>query len=166
MVGAVDLEMAVGALSVVHEPHRGCIGRSCSRAAVCRRMALLAQTRPRNLEHLFLVASVRIVTVCAILRHRNVFPQVRPAFFGVAAEARFIHRGREEQLVVRRAVGAVATRALHLAFAERHVREPRQLRLLLRMAVATGLDHRLRLEIASLRRRVHHRVTVGARDIA
>ena len=142
--------MAIRALSVVHEPHSGCVARFRSRAAMGRRMALLAQTRPGNLQHLFLVASMRIVAVSAVFRHGDMLPQVWPAFFCVAAEARLIHRGRKQQLVVRRPVGIVAASAFHLSFAERHVREPRKLRLLLRMAVAAGLYDSLRLERAAL----------------
>src|SRR5450759_218034 len=158
--------MTVGASPVVHEPHCRRVAWFRSRATMCRRMALLAEAGPRNLEHPFLVAAVRVVAGRAALDDRYMLPEERPALLSVATVAGFVHRAGEEHLVVRRAVGVMAARALHLPFTERHVREPRQLCLLLRVAVGTGLDHRLLFEVAALRRSAHHGVTVGTRDIA
>src|SRR5512146_1306205 len=166
MIRAVDVEVTVLAGAVVDEPHGRCVGGSSGRAAVGRGMALLAKPRPRHLEHLLFSAAVWVVAVGAVLGDRHVLPEERAALLGVAAEAGLVRRARDEHLLVRRAVRVVAARALELAFAQRHVGELRDLRLLVLVTVAARRDDRRSLQVPTLRVVVHDGVAVGARDVA
>src|ERR1041385_6482322 len=107
MVGAVQVHVTVHATLVVDEPGRRQVRRLGGGESVRRRMALLAEPRPRDPEQLFLVAAVWIVAVGAVLHDGRVLVEERPALVGVAGEAGLIHRAGEEQLVVRRAVRVV-----------------------------------------------------------
>jgi hypothetical protein len=105
-----------------------------------------------------LATSIRslFVPVCvmagrAVLEHRRVLPQERPALLGVAADAALVNRGAcLEQLHVGAAMHVVARRAAHLAFTNRHVVEPV---LLVRDVLVAGraqFDFGLRLELGLL----------------
>ena len=82
-------------------------------------MTLLAQARPRNLQQEVIVRAVRIVTVQAILGHRRVLPQERPALLGMALEASLVDGRRLQQVFAVAAVRIMAIRAHHFAFAHR-----------------------------------------------
>ena len=112
-------------------------------------MALLAQQRRLDLQHLLVVRAVGVVAVQAVLAHRRVLPQERAALLGVAGVAVLVDRGLQQHLVVGRAVRVVAARALQLALAHRHVAGAEQLGLLLQVA-ARAQDH-LRLAEQRLR---------------
>src|SRR5262245_33182782 len=83
IVRAVNLRMAVLARVRDHEP-RPWIARL---RVPAQRMALLAQARPRHVEHVFVVGAVRIVAVEAVLTHRRMVVEERPALLRVALVA-------------------------------------------------------------------------------
>ena len=117
-------------------------------------------------QHAVVVAAVRIVARGAAVHDRRVLPQERAALLGVATRAALVHRGADtQQLDVHRSVDVVAGRALHPAFADRHVIEA--LLLVRDGLVALRAGDLLGLGLHQLRpfRRVHA-VAVDALDVA
>ncbi len=88
--GAVNVEMAVNALTSANEAcvHSGDATRL--RWMRCWIVTLLAESRLGNLEQLFVRGAVRIVAVGAVLDDGRMLPEERPALLGVAAEARLV----------------------------------------------------------------------------
>ena len=84
-------------------------------------MALLAQARPRDLEHGFLHGAVRIVAVQAVLPHRSMLPKERPALLRMALVANIVDSGGSQQRLSVTAVRIMAGAARHLAFANWHM---------------------------------------------
>ena len=82
----------------------------------------LAQKRCAHLEQSRLHRTVRLVAAGAVLGHRLVFPEKRPAVFGVAAGAGFIDGVLHQLGGRRRAMRRMAGGARHLSFAHRMMR--------------------------------------------
>ena len=66
-----------------------------------------------------MVRTVRIMAAAAILGDRCVFPKVRPALLGMAAEAGVIERLPRQLPVAGFTVSAVTAAAIHLALPDR-----------------------------------------------
>src|SRR5215471_20639996 len=80
IVRAVNLRVAVLARVRDHEPRP----RIARLRVPAERVALLAQPRPRHVEHVLIVGAVRIVAVEAILAYGRVVVEERPALLRVA----------------------------------------------------------------------------------
>ena len=92
------------------------------RRVAARDVARVANPRHANLQKLRIAAAVRIVAVCAILHHRGMLPQERPAALGVAVKTVLVHRRLEELCWIRAAMRVVTTGAGYLSLSIRHVR--------------------------------------------
>ena len=169
MVAAVDGRVAVDAATRQH-PVAAVVqlrlvvdGGRVPRVVV----APLAQHRRLGDEHALVLRPVRIVTARAVVAHRSVLVQERPALLGVAADARLVQPvAGLEQLDVGRAVRVVARRALHLALGDRHVRRTAHLGGLLLMARLAQLRLRGGLELVLDRLGVVRAVARRAGEIA
>src|SRR2546425_7245529 len=128
-------------------------------------VALLAQPWLRDLQHLFVIRPVGIVTVRAALEYRRVLPEERAALFRVAGVAGVVQRDLLEQRGRARAGRVVARRARHLPLSQRHVREAHLLRLLLEVAGPARVHHVDLRELELRRDLLHDRVAIGARDV-
>ena len=148
--------MAVQAALVEGVPRHG--GIRGTRVAGCL-VALLAEERLLDLQHLLVDGAVGVVTVEAVLTDGSVLPEERPALLGVARVAVLVDRGLQDHLVVGRAVRVVAARALELALAQRHVARPEELGLLLQVAARAQIHLRL------LEKRLRH-LALGVRIVA
>ncbi len=134
-----------------------------------RDVASLAEHRHPHGQHAVVRRAVRIVARRAVLPHRRVLPQHRPAHLGVTAGAALGHRAAHlERLdVADRPVRVVARRARHLALAHRHVGDGAfglgDLR-----PVARGAQRGLRRldELAFQRLRAVHAVARAAGEVA
>src|SRR5215510_608026 len=91
-------------------------------------VALLAQARPRHLQHEVVHRAVRIVAIRAVLTHRRVLEQERTALLGMALVASVVGRCVAQQGLRVAAMGVMAVGAGHLAFAQRHVSVAQDLR--------------------------------------
>src|SRR4051812_22224734 len=87
-------------------------------------MTALAQERELADQHPLVVGTMRVMTRDAALRDRRVLPQVRSALVRMTRLAALIdRRSGLQQPDVAAAMRVVARRALHRAFAYRHVAE-------------------------------------------
>ncbi len=103
------------------------------------RVALLAKEGRPLREEPGMVASVRLMTQRAVLRHRGVLPEIRPALFGVAGETGVVERATDKGEVGRGAMRVVAVAAGH-AIQPQGVRIRQEtLRALPRVAAHAGL---------------------------
>src|SRR5581483_354696 len=162
VVRPVDVDVAVAARAAEHELQRAGIRPVRPGRMPGLHVALLAQARPRELEHLVVVAAVGVVAVQAALRHRGVLPEERPALLGMAGVAGLVDRVLLEERRGDRAVRVVARRAGHLPLAERHVGGLELGRPLLDVALPAGLDLGRQPELRLGRDVPHHLVAVGA----
>ncbi len=109
----------------------------------------LAEEGRAHLEQRRLRGTVRLVTVAAVLRHRLMLPQERPAVFGMAARAGFIdgvlHQLRRRRRTMRRMTGGAG----HLAFPQGMMRRLEQIGVLGLMTGGADFD---------LTRRGQHRI--------
>ena len=130
-------------------------------------VAPLAEHRELRDEHAIVVGPVRVVAGVAGLAHRRVVPEIGPALLGVAADARLVDPVADlEHPDVGRSVRVVARRAVHLAFAQRHVARPLKLGDLGLVARRAGLHHRRRLELRLLGLGRMNAVARHARQVA
>src|SRR5262245_34896270 len=102
-------------------------------------VALLAQTRPRDLQQEVVDRAVRIVAVQAALAHRGMLPQERAALLRMASVAIVIDGGLVQKSFCVGPMRIVAARARHLAFANRHVRRAPDFRALVLVTLETGV---------------------------
>ena len=104
-----------------------------------RHMALLTQKRRALGQQIPMDRTVRFVAKAAILANRLVFPQERPALFGVTAKARVI--GGERVQIGRSwtPMRIVAIRAGKLSLSDRMTEGSMQFDLLAAVTVQTGL---------------------------
>src|SRR3990170_1140659 len=166
VIGAVDDRVAVVARPPDHEFLGAAVPAVRSRRVLGLRVALLAEPRPRQLQHRLVVRAVGIVAVRAALDHRLVAPEKGTPLLRVAGEARVVHRRLLEQGGRDGPVRVVARGAGHLALAHRHVRAPHRLGSLLEVAGAAGLDLGGLGELALRRGVLHQLVAVGAGHVA
>ena len=103
-------------------------------------VAALAKKRLSHRQHPVLSGAVGIMTGSAVLADRLMFPEKRPAFFGMAGRAGLIDGAAGQHPGGRRAVGVMAIIAGHQAFSYRVVAAPIKLRSLFEM---TGKTNRL-----------------------
>ena len=82
-------------------------------------MALLTEQRWPLSQHGRVVTAVGVVTQSTVFAHRGVFPQYRPAFFGVAGVAGIVDAGFGQLKFIQTAVGIVTIRARHLTKPQR-----------------------------------------------
>src|SRR5262249_52354940 len=115
-------------------------------------------------EELVVVGAVRLVAREAVLTHRRVLPQERPALLRVAREAEVVDRLGRDHLRLRAVVRVVAARAAELPFAHPVVRDPLPLPTDRRMAREARLLLGRRLELGFDGLRVVHAVTRRARE--
>ena len=101
VVRSVNVDVAVGATFVVGEADSCGIGGSRNGTTMPSRVALLAETRTRELEHLLLVAAVGVVAVGAALRDWDVLPEERATLLLVTLVARFADRRLDQELFIR-----------------------------------------------------------------
>ena len=106
------------------------------------------------------------MTVVAVLAHRGVFEQERPALFGVTLVASVVDRIRPQQRFGVAAVRIVAIRAHKLAFAHRHMRRAEHLRAPVLVALEAGVRLECGLELELARHGLHDRVAIGAHQAA
>src|SRR6516162_2619315 len=129
-------------------------------------VALLAQTRPRDLQQEVVDRAVRIVAVEAALAHRSMFPQERAALLRVALVAIVVNGGLVQKSLAVGPMRIVAGRARHLAFANRHVRRAPDFRALVLVTLETRV-HLGQLGQLELGRHVgHDGVAIGAGEPA
>src|SRR5689334_6104935 len=88
MIGAVHFRVAV--LTGLADR---LLRQRTRRQAVTEPVAFGAEPRPRDLEQIFVHGAVRLVTAVAVLAHRGVLEQERPAFLGVALVTSIIDGG-------------------------------------------------------------------------
>lgn len=132
----------------------------------CLDVARLAEPRLGQLQHHFVIAAVGAMAVRAALHRGRMLPEERTAFVRVAFIADVVERVGLEEAVGHGPVGVVATRAVHLAFADRHVREVHLLGTLAEMALPTDLYHRGLGETGADGDVLHDHVAVRARQTA
>src|SRR5664280_23369 len=84
-------------------------------------VALPAQPWAWNLKRELVDGAVRLMTVIAVLAHRSVLEQERPALLGMARVANVVDRIFLQQRLGVAAVRIMTIRAHDLAFAHRHV---------------------------------------------
>src|SRR5712691_9492137 len=129
-------------------------------------VALLAQPRLGDLQHLLVVGPVWIMAVRAALQDGRVLPEEGPALLRMAAVACIVERVLLQERGRDGAVRVVARRARHLALAERHVRIAQLLRALAEVAGPARVHHSRLGELVAGRDVLHDRVTARARDVA
>jgi hypothetical protein len=100
----------------------------------------LAQKRRPQLQQRRLRRAVRVVTVSAVLGDRLMFPEKRPAIFGVAGRASFIDGIFHQLRPGRRAVRRVARGAGHRAFAQGMMRRLQKIAVLRLVTRAAHFD--------------------------
>jgi hypothetical protein len=109
--------------------------------------APLTQERQFRDEQALVRRPVRVVARRAVLAHRRVLPQERPALLLVTARTGFVDAvAHTQQADVLRTVHIVAGRALQLAFAHRHVSHAIEFRELVAVALPADLELVLRLQ--------------------
>src|SRR5215470_10313509 len=129
-------------------------------------VALLAQPRPRDLQQEVVDRTVRIMAVQAVLAHRGMLPQERAALFRMALVAIVVNGGLVQKSFAVGAMGIVAARARHLAFANRHVRRAPDFRALVLVTLETRV-HLGQLGQLELGRDVgHDGMAIGAGKVA
>ena len=139
--------------------------KQLSRVAIGDVMALLAQKRTRGLQQLIVIRSVWIVASHAIFAHGRVFPDKRPALFGVTLIAGVVDRIRFQQRFRGRAVRIVAIDAGNFSFRQRHMRALVEFGALLLMAGLAGFVN-ARFFQQSVGRKPRHRiVAIAAREL-
>ena len=151
--------MAVGARPVEGE---ACGGQLRSGGMPRLDMTPLAQQRRSSLQQLRIAGPVRVMTIQAILHHRRMFPEERPAPFRMARVACLVRRSGDEEFGIGRAVRVVTARAGHLALAERHMRRPHELRAAHLVALEADFHLRLLDELAVVVQRL--RKTAALRE--
>ena len=98
VIGSMYLDMAVQALLAEHA--LVCTFRRDTGTAVnatgmeVRQVTLLANVRLSANQQVFVIGTMRYMTVAAIFLNRGVFPEEGAAFFGVAVRAFFISSSR------------------------------------------------------------------------
>ena len=105
-------------------------------------MALLAQEWNRRDQQGALIRAMGRVAIEAVLPHRRVFEQERPALFCVALIAGLVDRGGLEEGIGQRAVRVVAVVAAHLPLGQGHVRTAIELQANVLVALRTGVVDR------------------------
>ena len=106
-------------------------------------VAFLTKVGARPHEQLFMVGTMRLMTVDAIFADGRVFPEERPPLFGVAGVADVVDGIGVQQGTGRRAVRVVAVDAGHLAFGQRHVRTLSEFGTLLLVTLGSSLGDAL-----------------------
>ena len=115
MIGTMNLHVTIRALLTQHPLVRSV--RRNARPAInatgveIGEVTLLTQVRLARNQQVFVIGTVGIVAVGAILLDRGVFPQERPALFGVAVIALFIDRVANQVRRPGAAMGVVAIAA-------------------------------------------------------
>ncbi len=169
MIRPVNLRMTVHAASSDRTVARGgdlpaVVNR---RGMTARNVAALAEHRLFRDQHAIVVRAVRIVTTRTVLAAGRVIPHEWTALLGVAAGARFVERVADFQHPdVIGSVRAVAGRAVHLAFAQRHVARLLHLHRFLLVASRAGFHRRRRLQLRLFGFRTVDAVAGRARDVA
>ena len=176
VVAAVDLRVAVlagasddaWALASAEQRAGSRLSVAVERAVVAHSevVALLAEIRPRRDEQLVVVGPMRLMTAEATLTDRRVFPEERPAFFGMAGVADVVDRIGVQEGTRRRAMRVVTVHAGHLSLGQRHVRTPAELGALLRVALRAGLRDALAGQETVGRQLLHRIVAIGAAEVA
>ena len=150
MIAAVYLHMTI----LAGAARQTLTGRTARQLTRCRRligaeklpgmsgrqvMTLLAKVRTCCHQKLVVIGAMHGMAVGAILAHRCVLPQKRPALFGMAGVANDIGTFRLQQWLGGAAMRIVAVDARHPAFRQWHVRSLVEFGALLRMAARTGI---------------------------
>ncbi len=78
------------------------------RAGIAEVVALLAESRRARLQQLWIAGPMRLMAIHAVLHDRRMFPQERPASFGVALVAVVVGGGLNQLFGVGRPVRVVA----------------------------------------------------------
>jgi len=130
------------------------------------RVALIAEPRPRHFQHVLVDRAVRVVAVQAILAHRRVLEQERPALFGMTLVASVIDRIGAQHRLGEAAMRIMAIRAGDLAFSDRHVCRPQNLSTLILMALEAGVGLEWCFQREACRHVRHNRVTIATGDAA
>jgi len=154
----MDLTVTVGAASI-KEKNRSRRPR-CYRVTRC---VMARSTEPRicDFEKPVIDGSVRLVTVATVLKRRRMFPQKRPAPFGVTGVTVFIDAGLLELGRVGGAMRIVAIRTGELAFSQGHMRRAHELGFSLQVALAANLGFGPLIEKRRLLARLHELMPVG-----
>lgn len=97
-------------------------------------VALPAQPELGTFQHSFVVAAMGTMTVRAIFRNGLMFEEEGTAFLFVARVAQFVRGVGHDEFIGKGAVRIMATRAIHLALAKRHMRKAHLLGYLLLVA--------------------------------
>ena len=150
MIAAVNLRVAVLAGASRQALAAGTTGQLADRCRLIgaeesagmpdrQVMALLAKVGPCGDEELVVIGAMYGVAVGAVLAYRCVFPQERPAFFGVAGVSDGVGTFRFQQRFGGTAVRIVAVDAGHLAFGKRHMGSLVEFGALLLVARRAGL---------------------------
>lgn len=79
-------------------------------------VALLAEPRHSQFQHLLMVGTMGIMAVGTVFQHRRMFPQERPPLFRVTTVANFICCVSFKQLFTGRAVRVMTGGAGHFSF--------------------------------------------------
>lgn len=130
-------------------------------------MAALAEHGKLSDEHAVVRGPVRVVTTDTALSTGRMFPEERAALFGVATDAGLTDPvARLQQLDVGGSMRIVATRAVQLALAYRHVCRPLHLQHLWPVALGARLALRRGAQLRRLGLWVVHAMTGDARHVA
>src|SRR5215472_3463511 len=139
--------------------------RTAENGAVTEAMTFGTQSRPRYLQHVFVVAAVRIMAAQAVFPHRRVLEQERAALLSVAFVTGVVDGVFPQQRFGRAAaVRIVTVRTGDLAFAQRHVRRAEDLGASVLVTLETGVHLDLGLQRRLARYRSHDGMAFGARN--
>src|SRR5664280_2964399 len=101
------------------------------------------------------------MTVVAVLAHRSVLEQERPALLGMARVANVVDRIFLQQRLGVAAMRIMTIRAHDLAFAHRHMRRAEHLRAPVLVALEAGVWLERGLQLRLARYRLHDGVAIG-----